>query len=108
MNAIQRDDVATVRSLIRDPRVDVNTPTGEGATALHWAAYRDALDILDALLATGARATAANDYGVTPVLHGTAFYGLGGVARLLIAHGAGDLNLRARRTRRLSESGKAP
>ena len=67
VGAIQRQDAAAVRALLKTPGVNVNARMGDGATALHWAVHRNALDIMDALLAAGARPGVANDYGVTPL-----------------------------------------
>ena len=41
-------------------RADVNAPQADGATALHWAVYRDDLPLVERLLAAGARVNAAN------------------------------------------------
>jgi ankyrin repeat protein len=43
------------------------TPSGDGSTPLHWAAYRDDLAKVDQLLRAGASVNAANDLGVTPL-----------------------------------------
>src|SRR5947207_1967932 len=51
--AAMRGDLAAVRALVLR-KVDVNTPQGDGATALHWAVYRGRIDILDTLLKAGA------------------------------------------------------
>ncbi|HEX2801101.1 MAG TPA: ankyrin repeat domain-containing protein, partial [Phenylobacterium sp.] len=47
--------------------VDVNAPSGDGTTALHWAAYRNDLAIADLLIGKGAKVNAATDLGVTPL-----------------------------------------
>lgn len=39
-----------------------------GATELHWAAHRDDLALADRLIRGGASVSAANEYGVTPLL----------------------------------------
>ena len=44
-------------------QVDVNTPEGDGATALHW----DDLETADLLVRSGANVNATNDYGVMPL-----------------------------------------
>ncbi len=44
---------------------DVNDRYGDGTTALHWAAHRDAADLVALLLAAGADVDAADDHGVT-------------------------------------------
>jgi uncharacterized protein len=66
VNAAQRQDWQTVRTLVT-AKVDVNTPQGDGATALHWAAHADNLQMVDLLLRAGADPTAANAHGVTPL-----------------------------------------
>ena len=47
--------------------VDVNTASGDGATALHWAAHWDDLATADLLLRAGAAANVANANGITPL-----------------------------------------
>src|SRR5688500_13320780 len=63
--AIEKQDHATSRALIRD--TDVNAAQADGMTALHWAVYQDDLDTAKLLLTAGANAKAANRYGVTPL-----------------------------------------
>lgn len=46
---------------------NVNVAEGDGATALHWAAYRDDLESADLLIRAGAKVNAANDLGATPL-----------------------------------------
>jgi len=48
-------------------KADVNAPQADGATALHWAVYRDDLATVDLLLKAGANPKAANQYGATPL-----------------------------------------
>ncbi|MGE0394413.1 MAG: ankyrin repeat domain-containing protein, partial [Vicinamibacterales bacterium] len=55
-----------VRQLIAK-KADVNAPQPDGATALHWAAFRDDLALTTLLVGAGADANARNDYGVTPL-----------------------------------------
>ena len=66
IEAIKKADHVAVRALI-EQGLDVNTPEGDGATALHWAAYRNDLESADLLLRAGANAKAADDEGVTPL-----------------------------------------
>ena len=66
VEAAARADVAQVRALIRQG-VDVNTPYGDGATALHWAVHRDDRELADLLIRAGAAVDAANDLGATPL-----------------------------------------
>ena len=64
--SVRAQDVGAARALIaRGADVDAIQP--DGATALHWAAYHDAGELVDLLLGAGAAIDAANDYGVTPL-----------------------------------------
>ena len=69
IQAVKNRDIEAVRALLNErPRaIDVNAAAGDGATALHWAAHRDDLAIVDLLLRSGARADASNDLGATPL-----------------------------------------
>lgn len=67
VDAARADDLATVRSLIKD-HSDVNAVTADGSTALLWASYKSDADMVKALLAAGAQPDLANSYGVTPLL----------------------------------------
>ena len=67
VEAARKNDTAGVRTYIKD-HGDVNTPQGDGSTALLWAAYHSNLDMARALLAAGADFKAANRLGVTPLL----------------------------------------
>src|SRR5262245_13828546 len=66
VDAAARGDLATVRTLI-GKKSDVNATRVDGTTALHAAVNADRLDIADALLRAGAKAAAADRYGVTPL-----------------------------------------
>ena len=59
-------DAEASRALI-DRGADVDAAQPDGATALHWAAYHDAVGLVDLLVGAGADVDAANDYGVTPL-----------------------------------------
>jgi ankyrin repeat protein len=63
----KRQDRAAVRALVASG-ADVNVAQGDGATALHWAAHWDDVEMAALLLRAGARIDAANDFGVTPLL----------------------------------------
>ena len=65
VEAVREGDQETVRSLLQ--QANVNASQADGATALHWAAHRDDLETANLLLRAGADASAANDYGITPV-----------------------------------------
>jgi ankyrin repeat protein len=64
-DAVMRGDVAAVRALIQK-KADVNAAQDDGATALHWAVYRDNVEVVDMLLRAGAK-PAANREGMTPL-----------------------------------------
>lgn len=66
IDAVKQKDKAAVRALLQK-RVDVNAPEGDGATALHWATYRDDLEMTEMLIAAGAKVNAANDLKITPL-----------------------------------------
>ena len=66
VEAAKKADVATVRALLKQG-TDVKARAGDGATALHWAAYRDAQEMAELLIRAGAPVNAVNDLGVTPV-----------------------------------------
>ena len=63
----RRQDRAAVRALVASG-ADVNVAQADGATALHWAAHWDDVEMAALLLRAGARVDAANDFGVTPLL----------------------------------------
>src|SRR5215475_6689579 len=66
IQAVKNQDDASARALLAQ-HADVNAQQGDGATALHWAAYRDDLAMADALIHAGARVDTANDLGATPL-----------------------------------------
>ena len=66
-DAAQQGDKDAVRTLLRQ-QVDINAARGDGATALHWAAYNDDLEMVRILLAAGANINAATREGaITPL-----------------------------------------
>ena len=66
VEAVKQKNKSAVRALLKQ-RVDVNTPQGDGATALHWAAHWDDLETVELLLAARANVNAANDLKITPL-----------------------------------------
>src|SRR5579864_3449107 len=64
--AARNQDREAVRALLQQ-HVDVNSPQGDGATALHWAAYWDDSVTADLLIGAHANVNAANELGVTPL-----------------------------------------
>jgi ankyrin repeat protein len=66
-DAAMKGDRVALKALLQR-KVDPNTPQVDGATALHWAVYRDDLDAVDLLLSTtGIKVDATNREGVTPL-----------------------------------------
>jgi len=72
-DAAMKGDKAAVRALIQQ-KADVNATQVDGATALHWAVYKDDLEMMDMLIRAGARVNTANREGITP-LHMASLYG---------------------------------
>ena len=57
-DAVMKGDRAALRALIQQ-KADVSAPQIDGATALHWAVYRDDLESADLLIALVPSSTAA-------------------------------------------------
>ena len=66
VSAVKSGNNDTVRALLAK-RGDPNTAEVDGTTALHWAAHFDNVAGADLLIKAGAKAQAANRYGVTPL-----------------------------------------
>jgi uncharacterized protein len=65
-DALQRQDTEVFLSLLQQ-RADVTVAQPDGTTALHWAAHWANEDAAGRLIAAGAKAEVANDFGVTPL-----------------------------------------
>src|SRR4030095_5955917 len=94
LEAAKKADVEAVRVLLQR-RVDVNTASADGTTALHWATYRDDLESTDLLIRAGARVNAATDIGVTPLWNASQNGSEAMVRRLLEAGADPNPRLRA-------------
>ena len=68
VDAVQQRDFDTARELLAGGGVDVDTPQGDGATAVAWAAHWDEIDLASSLIAAGGDVGAANDLDVTPLM----------------------------------------
>ncbi len=66
IDAVKAADPARVERLLV-AGADVDQPQGDGATALHWAAHRDLVDVAALLAGAGAAVDATDDHGVTPL-----------------------------------------
>jgi ankyrin repeat protein len=66
VDAARNADKDQVRALVQHG-ASVNAADADGTTALHWASYRDDLEIADLLIRAGAKVNAANDLGATPL-----------------------------------------
>src|SRR5262245_28103368 len=63
-DAVMKGNSAALPALLQQ-RADVNAPQPDGATALHWAAYRNDLDAADLLIRAGASPKATNREGAS-------------------------------------------
>src|SRR6516164_7556251 len=77
-DAAKRGDVATVKALL-SKGADVNSPEGDGMTALHWAADRGDTALAQMLLYAGANVSAGTRIGQYTPLHLAARTGSVGV-----------------------------
>ena len=66
VDAVRQGNLTGLVQLL-DAGTDADTPQGDGATALHWAAHRDDIDAARALIKAGATVTVANELGATPL-----------------------------------------
>src|SRR6188472_1374405 len=64
--AAKAGDSRTGRTLVRQ-RIDVNALEADGTPQRHWPVWRDDLETVTVLLRAGAKARAANRYGITPL-----------------------------------------
>ena len=85
-DAVMKGDRVSLRSLLQQ-RTDVDATQVDGATALHWAVYRDDLEIVDMLLGAQAKVNIANRDGVTP-LSMACLYGNVSIVKRLLSAGA--------------------
>lgn len=65
-DAVERMDRPAIERLVAQS-ADVNRPQVDGMTALHWAAFHDAVEVAKLLVRAGAVAGAVNRYGVSPL-----------------------------------------
>ena len=70
IEAARSADIKTLNNLLADG-LDINTTQGDGATALHWAAHLENLEMVDLLIKQGADVNHTNDLGATPLWVGS-------------------------------------
>ncbi|TNE28257.1 MAG: ankyrin repeat domain-containing protein [Alphaproteobacteria bacterium] len=87
MSAIKTGDLTTVRQLIEEEGVPIDTQDGNNETALSRAAIAGQCRVADYLIAQGANIDARNSKGNTPLIH-AAYYGHLKMAKLLLRRGA--------------------
>ena len=83
-DAVMKGDKAALRALLQR-HADVNAPQVDGATALHWAVYRDDLEAAGLLIAAGAKVDAANREAFTPLAMASLYGNTPMIERLLEA-----------------------
>src|SRR5262245_50092213 len=81
-DAVQKGDKTAVRTLLQR-KADVNAAQVDGATALHWAVYRDDLETADLLIRAGATVKAKNREGISPLYLASQYGGAAMIDRLL-------------------------
>jgi uncharacterized protein len=86
VRAARNADRDALRALIKQG-AGVNAADLDGATALHWASYRDDIESADLLIRAGAGVNAANDLGATP-LWTASLNGSAAMVRRLLEAGA--------------------
>jgi ankyrin repeat protein len=84
--AAERGDLTALRALIAK-KADVNAAQSDGATALHWAVYRNSAEMTDVLLRAGAKTNVATREGISP-LYMASLYGNPVIINSLIKAGA--------------------
>lgn len=85
-DAASRGDRAAVQKLVQ-AKANVNATQVDGATALHWAVYREDPEMVDVLIRAGADVKAANRVGMTPLAM-AAIYGHAVIMDKLLKAGA--------------------
>jgi ankyrin repeat protein len=85
-DAVMKGDKAAFRALLQK-KIDVNAPQVDGATALHWAVYRDDAEMVNQLIRGGANVNVTNREGVTPLAMAS-LYGWPAIIEALLRAGA--------------------
>jgi ankyrin repeat protein len=85
-DAVMKGDKGALQKLLLQ-KADVNATQVDGATALHWAVYRDDVETVDLLIGAAAKVDAKNREGVSP-LHMASLYGNAKIMTRLLKAGA--------------------
>jgi len=88
LDAAMRADAEAIRALLEEGELEVNVASGDGMTALHWAAVHGQPDVIDLLLSRGADLEAATRIGKQTPLHLASEAGREESALRLVAAGA--------------------
>jgi ankyrin repeat protein len=83
-DATMQGNKSAVRALLQQ-KADANAPQVDGTTALHWAVEVNDLELTDLLIGAGARVSAANKAGATPLLLATVNGNVAIIERLIAA-----------------------
>lgn len=86
LDAVKKGDRAAIRLLLQK-RVDVNLPSTDGTTALHWAVEQNDLETAHLLVGSGARVQVTNRHGVSP-LYAACLNGNAAMIEFLLKAGA--------------------
>ncbi|MBI4471208.1 MAG: ankyrin repeat domain-containing protein [Acidobacteria bacterium] len=86
-DAAMKGDKNAVKTLLQQ-KVDVNAAQGDGSTALHWAAYRDDVELAQLLIAAGANLNATTRLGEMTPLFMASKNGSAAMIDLLLKAGA--------------------
>src|SRR5262249_40962071 len=89
IDAIKSGDRAAALTMLQQ-KVDVNAPEPNGTTPLHYAAYKEDVELVERLLKAGAKPNVRNDFDSTPMSEAAAV-GNAAIIKLLLKAGA-DVN----------------
>lgn len=87
VQAAMRGDLAAVRTLVKQ-KADVNAAQGDGMTALHWAAFKDDLEMVQILVQAGADIKATTRIGAQTPLFVACTTGNAAIIESLLKAGA--------------------